>query len=79
MGGCFWLQVDEGCPHECKQIVYDHLTCIILQVDSLDEHAITQKIGCYKTHETTMDFTLENFDHANNGFKTMLENAQKDK
>ena len=45
----------------------------------MDEADIKKKIGCYKTHETTMDFTLENFDLANNRFKTVLENAQLDK
>ena len=48
---------------------------VMLQVETLDEATVSQKVRAYKTHETTMDFVLENFDNSNTNFKAMLDEA----
>ena len=64
---------DEGDP-SCMDAVHAMgLYCRTLQVDTLDEATISQKIGVYKTHQSTMDFCLENFEQSVTRFKAMLE------
>ena len=42
------------------------------KVEKLDEADLAQKVGCLKTHEATIECTLENFDQAYNRYKSML-------
>jgi len=42
-------------------------------VADLSEEMLAQKVATYKTHETTIDFVLENFDSTTNKYKAMLE------
>ena len=53
------------------------MVCILYQelnpkVEKLEEADLAQKVGCLKTHEATIDFTLENFDQAYNRYKSMV-------
>ncbi len=51
------------------------LSHAMLQVGTLDEASIAQKVQAHKSHEATMDVALENFDQANTRFKAMMDEA----
>ena len=42
-------------------------------MDALDESAAVAKLASCKTHASTMDLHLENFDSVTNKYRVMLE------
>ena len=52
------------CMHPCL-----HMYC---QVDTLDEASVASKVGTYNVHQSTLDFTLENFEASLTKYKAML-------
>ena len=49
------------------------LYCCIQKVDGLDESTAVAKLDLSKTHASTMDYHLENFDTMSNKYRAMLE------
>ena len=49
------------------------LHCCIQKVDAQDESLAVAKLAFCKTHASTMDYHLENFDSLTNKYRVMLE------
>ena len=57
--------------------MFGYQTCIYaywitVQVDTLSEETVAQKVGVFKAHETTIDFTLQNFEITLAKYKAMI-------
>jgi len=44
----------------------------ILEETSMDEKELATKLGCMKTHEATMNFTLDNYEKTYKRYSSIL-------